>query len=70
MTKLGVTIQTKTLVTNIVNDVVTIKQGDEVKEIGAKTVLWAADVKASPLGKILTELVGAECDRATGDGRT
>jgi len=64
LTKLGVTIQTKTLVTNIVNDVVTIKQGDEVKEICAKTVLWAAGVKASPLGKVLTELVGAECDRA------
>jgi NADH:ubiquinone reductase (H+-translocating) len=64
LTKLGVTVQTKTLVTNIENDTVTIKQGDEVRQIAAKTVLWAAGVKASPLGKILAESTGAECDRA------
>jgi NADH dehydrogenase len=64
LTKLGVTVQTKTLVTNIGDDIVTIKQGEEVKEIHAKTVLWAAGVKASPMGKVLTERVGAECDRA------
>jgi len=64
LTKLGVTVQTKTLVTDIADDIVTIKQGEEVKEIHAKTVLWAAGVKASPMGKVLTERVGAECDRA------
>jgi NADH:ubiquinone reductase (H+-translocating) len=62
--KLGVTVQTKTLVTNIENDTVTIKQGEEIHEIPAKTVLWAAGVKASPLGKILAESTDAECDRA------
>jgi NADH dehydrogenase len=62
--KLGVVVQTKTFVTNIENDVVTLKQGDEVKEIAAKTVLWAAGVKASPMGQVLAQRTGAECDRA------
>ncbi|MCF2148009.1 NAD(P)/FAD-dependent oxidoreductase [Desmonostoc muscorum LEGE 12446] len=64
LTRLGVVVQTKTLVTNIENDIVTLKQGDEVKEIASKTVLWAAGVKASAMGKVLAERTGAECDRA------
>ncbi|ARV59231.1 FAD-dependent oxidoreductase [Nostocales cyanobacterium HT-58-2] len=64
LTRLGVTVQPKTLVTNIEGDVVTLKQGDEVTQIHAKTVLWAAGVKASPLGKLLAESTGVECDRA------
>lgn len=64
LTKLGVSVRTNTLVTNIENDVVTIKSGDSTEEIPAKTVLWAAGVKASPLGKMLSEKTQAECDRA------
>ncbi|OUL34371.1 FAD-dependent oxidoreductase [Nostoc sp. T09] len=59
----GVVVQTKTLVTNIENDIVTVKQEDEVKEIASKTILWAAGVKASPIGKVLAERTGVECDR-------
>ncbi|MEA5572450.1 NAD(P)/FAD-dependent oxidoreductase [Calothrix sp. UHCC 0171] len=62
--RLGVTVQTNTLVTNIENDIVTIKQGDRVEQIPAHTVLWAAGVKASPLGKMLAEATDVECDRA------
>jgi NADH dehydrogenase len=62
--KLGVTVQTKTLVTNIENDFVTIKQGEKISQIAAKTVLWAAGVKASPLGQALAQRTGIECDRA------
>ncbi|MDM9382317.1 NAD(P)/FAD-dependent oxidoreductase [Chlorogloeopsis sp. ULAP01] len=61
---LGVTVQTKTLVTNIEDDIVTIKQDDEITQIHAKTVLWAAGVKASPLGKVLAQRINVECDRA------
>ncbi|WP_071190408.1 NAD(P)/FAD-dependent oxidoreductase [Trichormus sp. NMC-1] len=64
LTQLGVNVQTKTLVTNIADDIVTIKQGEDVKEIAAKTVLWAAGVKASAMGKVLTERTGVESDRA------
>ncbi|MEH2117393.1 NAD(P)/FAD-dependent oxidoreductase [Nostoc sp.] len=63
LTRLGVIVQTKTLVTNIENDIVTLKQGDEVKEIASKTVLWAAGVKASAMGKVLAERTDVECDR-------
>jgi NADH:ubiquinone reductase (H+-translocating) len=62
--KLGVVIQTNTRVTNIENDIVTFKQGGEVKEIPSKTILWAAGVKASGMGQVLAERTGVECDRA------
>jgi NADH:ubiquinone reductase (H+-translocating) len=62
--KLGAVIQTKTRVTNIENDIVTFKQGDEVKEIPSKTILWAAGVKASPMGQVLADRTGVECDHA------
>ena len=66
---LGVTVQTKTLVTNIEDDIITLKKGnantdDEFEQITAKTVLWAAGVKASAMGKVLAERTGVECDRA------
>ena len=61
--KLGVTILTQTLVTNIDGDVVTMKQGEQESQIAAKTVLWAAGVKASPIGKLLAERTGVELDR-------
>lgn len=63
LTKLGVTVQTKTLVTQISDDVVTIKQGDQTEQIRAHTILWAAGVKASAMGKVLAEKAGAELDR-------
>ncbi len=63
LTKLGVTVQTKTLVTNIADDIVTMRQGDNVEQLPAKTILWAAGVKASPMGAILAERTGAQLDR-------
>jgi NADH:ubiquinone reductase (H+-translocating) len=63
LVKLGVKVQTKTLVTNIENHVVTTKQGEQVETINARTILWAAGVKASAMGKILAEHTGAELDR-------
>ncbi len=62
--ELGVIVQTKTLVTNIQDDMVTLKQGDGIREIASKTILWAAGVKASPMGKVLAERTGVELDRA------
>lgn len=62
--KLGTVVKTKTRVTNIANDVVTYKQGDEVYEVTSKTVLWAAGIQASTMGKILALRTGAKCDKA------
>lgn len=61
--RLGVTVQTKTMVTNIADDVVTTKQGDRVVQIPAKTILWAAGVKASPMAEVLSKRLEAPLDR-------
>lgn len=61
--KLGVTVQTNTLVTHINDHIVTMKQGDKIEQIPAKTILWAAGVKASPIGKVLAQKTGVELDR-------
>ena len=63
LVNLGVKVQTKTLVTNIENHTVTTRQGETVETIDARTILWAAGVKASAMGKILADHTGAELDR-------
>jgi NADH dehydrogenase len=62
--KLGVTVQTKTLVTDIADNLVTFRQGDSTEQIQANTILWAAGVKASSLAKVLSVHTGAELDRS------
>ncbi|NEQ67729.1 MAG: NAD(P)/FAD-dependent oxidoreductase, partial [Symploca sp. SIO2D2] len=61
---LGVTVQTSTLVTNIEGNLVTTRQGEEIEQISAQTILWAAGMKASGMGAILGETTGVELDRA------
>ena len=60
--KLGVELHTHTRVTNIEGDIVTFKKGNEFTEITSKTILWAAGVQGSPMGKVLAESTGVECD--------
>jgi NADH:ubiquinone reductase (H+-translocating) len=60
---LGVKIQTKAMVTNIEDNIVTIRQGETTETVAARTVLWAAGVKASAMGKILADHTGTELDR-------
>lgn len=62
--KLGVTVMTKTRVTNIENNVVTVSSGETIKEIPAHTILWGAGVKASTVSEIISKRTGAELDRA------
>ncbi|MBW4518910.1 MAG: NAD(P)/FAD-dependent oxidoreductase [Scytolyngbya sp. HA4215-MV1] len=64
LTQLGVTVQTKTMVTDIDNDVVTFQQAGQVQQIPSRTILWAAGVKASHMGQVLAERAGATLDRA------
>ncbi len=63
LTKLGVTVKTGAIVTNIKDHVVTFRCGDRTEEVPAQTILWAAGVKASALGEILANRVGAPLDR-------
>lgn len=46
LARLGVTIQTGTIVTQVDGQGVTMRQGDQTQEIPTRTVLWAAGVKA------------------------
>jgi NADH dehydrogenase len=61
--RLGVTIRTNALVTDIDADGVRVKTGDCEERIETRTVLWSAGVRAAPLGKILAEATGAELDK-------
>ncbi len=61
--QLGVVVETQTLVTNITEDAVTVRQGEQTQQIPTKTVLWAAGVRASRMGTVLAERAGAELDR-------
>ncbi len=58
--QLGVTVKTGTIVTNIEDHTVTLKQRDSVESIESRTILWAAGVKASPIGKVVAERTEAE----------
>jgi NADH dehydrogenase len=61
--KLGVHTRQHWMVTNIDADGVDVKRGEEMERIHSKTVIWAAGVKASPLGKLIAERTGAEADK-------
>lgn len=60
----GVTICTRTMVTAMDPDAVTVRSESGEERIRARTILWAAGVKASPLGKVIAERTGAALDRA------
>lgn len=58
LNRLGVSVKTKARVTNITEAGVTFILNEETIELPAKTVLWAAGVKASALGKVVAEATG------------
>ena len=60
--KLGVTVQTHSLVIDIQDDVVTVRRNDEIEKIPSRTVLWSAGVQASSFARILAERTGAETE--------
>jgi NADH dehydrogenase len=64
LARLGVTVRTNTVVTDIQPDEVTLRRGDTKECIATHTVLWAAGVQASPLGSRLAQATGAALDRA------
>jgi NADH dehydrogenase len=62
--RLRVTVRTGALVTDIQAHSVTVRQGDRSETIATRTVLWAAGVLSSPLGKSLASEFGASLDKA------
>ncbi|MBV8990121.1 MAG: NAD(P)/FAD-dependent oxidoreductase, partial [Solirubrobacterales bacterium] len=62
--RLGVDVQLESPVVGGDPDGVTIGGADRSRRIDAKTVLWAAGVRASPLGAILAHASGGQTDKA------
>ncbi|HWB07593.1 MAG TPA: NAD(P)/FAD-dependent oxidoreductase [Pirellulales bacterium] len=61
--KLGVTIYTRATVTDVRPHEVVIKKNECAETIPARTILWTAGVRASPLAQKLAAASGAETDR-------
>ena len=61
--QLGVIVRVGSLVTAVSDSGVTVKTGERTDQIEAATLVWAAGVRASPLGKALADAAGIETDR-------
>jgi len=61
--KLGVSVYTNHMVTEIKYHRVEVRMEEKTKRIEAGTILWAAGVQASPLGRILHEQTGVKIDK-------
>lgn len=64
LARLGVQIRVGACVTQIFPDAVALRAGNEELRVPTHTVLWAAGVQASPLGRTLAAATGAVYDRA------
>jgi NADH dehydrogenase len=64
LTRIGVEVRTTALVTGLSDGSVRFRHGDADETLPARTVLWAAGVKGSPLGATLAAAAGAMLDRA------
>jgi NADH dehydrogenase len=64
LTRLNVQVRVKARVTAVDENGVTVTMAGKEEHIPAKTVLWAAGVRASSLGKALADRAGATLDKA------
>jgi NADH dehydrogenase len=64
LSDLGVAVWTKVKVANVAEGEVSIDRGGKIETLRASTTLWAAGVKASPLGAKLQSRSQARLDRA------
>jgi len=63
LTRLGVEVRIRAKVTGVETEAVTIRDEDRTEHVGTRTILWAAGVQASPLGRLLAEKTGADVDK-------
>lgn len=61
--RLGVAVRVKALVSDIRPEVLVVKRDDGFENIPCRTVIWAAGVQASPLGRALAKSTGSSVDR-------
>jgi NADH dehydrogenase len=64
LTNLGVNVLTSARVTQIEPESICLERAGKCQQIAARTVLWAAGVHASPLGRILADAAGIATDRS------
>ena len=64
LVKLGVQVRTNSIVTALDRSGVTFQAAGTEQHLETRTVIWAAGVQASPLGKMLAAKTGVEIDRA------
>jgi len=62
--KMGVEVRLSTAALDMDEDSITVQGPDGPYTISARTKIWAAGVKASPLAEMLARATGAELDRA------
>jgi NADH dehydrogenase len=60
---LGVEVRLRTRVIEVDSRRVTLRVADRTDCIDARTIVWAAGVQASPIGKIFAERLGVETDK-------
>lgn len=58
--KMGVDVRTSTMVVDVAEDHVQLKQGDEVITVPTRTIVWGAGVQANKLGCKLAKACGVE----------
>src|SRR5947207_2648832 len=61
--RLGAIVWNDCLVTEVKSGGVMLRREERDEFIAARTVLWAAGVRASPLGKVVAQATGAELDK-------
>jgi NADH dehydrogenase len=64
LTGMGTTVMTGCLVEEVRPDSVVVKCGSRSENIETHTVLWAAGIQGSPLGRALADATGADVDKA------
>jgi NADH dehydrogenase len=64
LSSLGVTIREGSLATSVDTHGITIKVGDQKERIPARTVIWAAGVRAASIAEVLARATGATPDRS------
>jgi len=62
--RLGVTVRTGAMVIDLQKHSVTVREGSATETIPTRTILWAAGVLGSPLGRIIAGETGALVDKA------
>ena len=60
---LGVTVRVNALVSDIRWETLTVKRNEGFEEVPCRTVIWAAGVQATPLGRAIAKSTGASVDR-------